>query len=273
VDVNRLSRGDYAVLAGFVLGIIGVSLSWYAAVDHYTEGTLRYGIHGWAYTLGWLSWVCMLAAALAVVVGSGVFAQLRADLGGKAPLIIMGLGGVATVLVLIGFATKPSADTLGLYLTMHMSSAMLVKAQASSNWNNEVMASGFGAGIILSLIAGVTVTVGGYLKVKDAGIQLLARTAPAAGAAGAPAAAAASSTMPPAPAVPAAPPAAPVVAEGPASEAESASEPEAQAPASKAVPALIRFCGQCGAQFPADDARFCARCGAPRSTGDAGVAQ
>lgn len=235
MEVNRLSRGDYAVLAGFVVGIIGVSLTWYAEVDHYTQGTLRYGVHGWAYTLGWLSWVCLLAAALAVVVGSGVVSQFRVDLGSKAPLVVLGLGGVATVLVLFGFATKPSADSLGLYLAMHLNAGMLAKMQASGDWSNEVTTSGFGAGIVLSLIAGAAVTLGGYLKLRDAGMPLFAATAPATAAAP----------------VAAAPSPAPQVA-----ASEAATAPAAASP--------VRFCGQCGAQFAEDGAKFCARCGAPR---------
>src|SRR5450756_2119991 len=54
---------------------------------------------------------------------------------------------------------------------------MLAKMQASGDWSNEVTTSGFGAGIVLSLIAGAAVTLGGYLKLRDAGMPLFAATA------------------------------------------------------------------------------------------------
>ena len=67
VDIKRVTRGDWVVVAGFVALLIGTSLSWYALVALYSEVTLRFGVSGWAYPAGWLSWLAGLAALVVII--------------------------------------------------------------------------------------------------------------------------------------------------------------------------------------------------------------
>ena len=221
---------------------------------------MRYGVSGWAYATGWLSWLAGIAAVVVVVLSSGVISQLHVDLRGRAALIIMGLGGMALLLVLIGLVAKPSYAGLVVYLTAHLSASTIAKSEIASNWSNEVNSSALGVGIFCSLLGAAAVAVGGFLKVGEpAGavapvtvtevVSNAAQTAKVAFDAARTAVKAQSSSEPSSPAAHFAVP--PV---GPTSASAAARF--------EAPPA---FCTSCGAQFRSEDARFCAACGADRT--------
>jgi hypothetical protein len=167
MDIKRVARGDWVAVAGFVALLIGTSLSWYALVETYSEGTMRYGVSGWAYTVGWLAWLAGLAAAVVIILSSGVIPQMRVDMRGKAPLVVMGLGAVALLLVLVGLFTKPNYDELVFRLQTHLSSDLIAKAAISSGWSNEVDSTALGLGIFVSLLGALAVTAGGFLKMAE----------------------------------------------------------------------------------------------------------
>jgi hypothetical protein len=260
VDIKRISRGDWLVVAGFVVLLIGTSLSWYVAVERYTEGTMRYGVSGWAYAAGWLSWLAGLAAVVVIVLSSGVIRQLHIAMHGRAPLIIMGLGGVALLLVLIGLITKSSYADLGAYLQAHLSSGLIAKAQISSNWSNEVDSSAFGVGIFFSLVGAAIVAGGGFLKIGEpvpaaapsTASDVVSNAVQTAKVAFVAARAAVKTQGGSTPSLPTAGTATPPIV----STSSSAAAPAGAQPA---------FCAKCGAQFPSGDARFCPACGANRT--------
>jgi len=258
VDIKRVSRGDWVVVAGFVALLIGTSLSWYALVERYSEGTMRYGVSGWTSTAGWLSWLAGLAAVVVIVLSSGVIPPLHIDMRGKVPFIIMGLGGVALLLVLIGLVTKPSVDELGAYLLTHLSSGLLAKAETSNGWSNEIDSSALGVGIFFSLLGAAAVAAGGFLKMGEpvgvAGplsasevVGSAVQTAKVAFTAARTAARTQSTQTGGGPVSPAAP---------------TGVSPPGSASASAAPSA---FCTTCGTPFRSGDARFCAVCGADRA--------
>ena len=260
MNIKRVSRGDWVVVAGFLALLIGTSLSWYALVERYSEGTMRYGVSGWAYTAGWLSWLAGLAAVVVIVLSSGVIPQMHIDMRGKVPLIIMGLGGVALLLVLIGLVTKPSYDELAIYLTSHLSSGLLAKAEISSGWSNEVDSAALGAGIFFSLLGGVAVVAGGFLKMAEpvgaaaprAASDVMSSAVKTAKVAFVAARTAVKTQDSSAPSSPGAP---------------TIALPPVSTPASAAAPAEARpdFCTACGTPFRSASARFCASCGADRT--------
>ncbi len=262
MDIKRVTRGDWVVVAGFVALLIGTSLSWYALVAAYSEVTLRFGVSGWAFPLGWLSWVAGLVALAVIILSSGVIPQLHMDLGGREPLIIMGLGGLALLLVLIGLITKPSVDELDLYLRMHRAAEVAAEVLAAGGGSNADGSSSFGVGIFFSLLGAVAVAAGGFLKlgepvgaaapraasdVMGSAVQtakvafVAARTAVKTQDRSAPSSSGSPTIAPPTVSTPA------------AAGASAAAKPD--------------YCTACGTRFRSADARFCAACGADRTLG------
>jgi hypothetical protein len=137
MDLSKISRNDWIVVGGFVLMLIGVSLTWYswsAGVKGLAFFSVSYS--GWHYFLGWFPWLLTLVAALLVLVK--VIPGFKLTLPVPEALSVMALGGVAFVLVLIQLIVAPSIAT--------------------------VTANSRGAGLFIGLIATAVVAVGGFLK-------------------------------------------------------------------------------------------------------------
>ena len=136
VDLNRVSRGDWVVVAGFLALLLGTSLAWYSFSGLYV-GYRAMGGAGWDFKAGWVSWLAGLVAVAVVLSCSGVIPLLHIGFRGRAPLIVSGLGGLAILSVFFGLLTKPAYD------------------------------EGFGVGILVSLVGATAVTVGGLLKLGE----------------------------------------------------------------------------------------------------------
>ena len=256
MDIKRMSRGDWVVVAGFLALFMGTSLSWYAVVERYSEGTMSYGVSGWAYAAGWLSWLAGLAAVIIIVLSSGVIPQLHVDLRLRVPLIVMGLGAAALLLVLVGLVTKPSYAGLVVYLQSHPTSGLIAKAEKSSDWSNEVDSSALGVGIFFSLLGAAAVAGGGFLKLGE----------PAGTAAPLPASDVVSNAVQTARvALVAARAAVKTQGSSPlgAAAAHATKAPSAASAATGGAPP--GFCTKCGVQFRSADARFCPVCGTGRA--------
>ena len=130
MDLSKVSKNDWIVVAGFVLMIIGVSLKWYGWSASYMGVTVvSANFSGWHFTLGWLPWLLTLAAALLVLLKA-----INIKLPVPEAMSVMGLGVLAFVLVLIRLIASPGSG------------------------------AGRGIGIFIGLIATAVVAVGGFLK-------------------------------------------------------------------------------------------------------------
>ena len=119
--LEGVSRGDWVVVAGSLAMFFGMLLTWTAD---------RYSFAG-----GWFPMLAAIAAVVVVVLSSGVIPERRYEMSGRAPLIIMGLGAVAFLIVLIG---------------------MIVQT-----------ADGWEAGSSVALLGAAAVLGGGFLKMRD----------------------------------------------------------------------------------------------------------
>jgi hypothetical protein len=141
MDLNRLSRYDWLVLAGFVLTIVGLSIHWYT-VDFHISTVFTGSIgatNGWNYTLGVFVFLLTLAAGAVVLLKA--LPAVTLSLPFPEPLSVMVLGGVSVLFVLIRFLFKPGVG-------MHMSGISI----------------GYGFGIVLTLVATILITAAGFLK-------------------------------------------------------------------------------------------------------------
>jgi hypothetical protein len=136
MEISKLSRNDLIVLAGFVLAIIGLSLSWYT-VGAGLAGIGSIGVTtGWDYGLGVFVFIFTLLAAAIVLLKA--LPSVKFALPIPEALVVMALGGLSVVFVLIRIIAKPSGAGI-----VHV---------------------GWGFGIFLTLIAVVIVAFGGFLK-------------------------------------------------------------------------------------------------------------
>lgn len=136
VLLQRASRGDWVVAGGFLALSLGTSLAWYS-FSRLSVGFTAASEVGWGFTAGWLSWLVGLAAIVLVILCSGVVPRVHVDLRGRAPLAVSSLGGLALLIVFVGFIAKPEYD------------------------------EGFGIGILISLCGAAAVAVGGLLKLGE----------------------------------------------------------------------------------------------------------
>jgi len=247
MDLKLLSRGDGMVLTGFAVMLLGTSLNWYLAVSQYVQGTLEFGVSGWSYTLGWLSWLCALAAVLVVL--DGALAKPPVDFGDKAAAVVCGLGAIALLLVVIGLFSKPSFEEIAIRLVTSLDSSMLNKVNRAADWTNEIDSSALGLGIFASLVGAGLVTLGGFMKTVDpvrivaAGPALAGVAAPADAPAPVRAPAPTAALVPEEPLVETAPPAVAAIA---------------------AAGSAVRFCSLCGKEYASPGDAFCSSCGARR---------
>jgi len=119
--LEGVSRGDWVVVAGSLAMFFGMLLAWTAAT--------------YPFAGGWFPMLAAIAAVVLVVLSSGVIPERRYEMSGRSPLIIMGLGAVAFLIVLIG---------------------MIVQT-----------ADGWQAGSSVALLGAAAVFVGGFLKMRE----------------------------------------------------------------------------------------------------------
>jgi hypothetical protein len=142
---GRFKSYDYAVLGLFALVVIGVSLSWYTISVTLEDQVLGAADSGWHYTWGILAFVAALIAVI-MVLGKAASAQ-----SGSLPRwykqgpIVIGLGDLVTLFAIIGFIDRPGrgVDVFGL------------------------VSIGYGAGIYLTLVAGLLMGGCGVLALLD----------------------------------------------------------------------------------------------------------
>jgi len=119
--LEGVSRGDWVVVAGSLAMFFGILLAWTAGTHHIAGG--------------WFPMLAAIAAVVLVVLSSGVIPERRYEMSGRAPLIIMGLGAVAFLIVLIGMI-----------------------AETTDSWET---------GSSVALLGAAAVLGGGFLKMRD----------------------------------------------------------------------------------------------------------
>jgi hypothetical protein len=133
MNLSKVSRNDWIVVVGFVLMLIGLSIKWYGASVTLYGVSIGGSVNGWHFFVtGIIPWLLTLIAALIVLIKA--VPDLKFSLPFPEALSIMGLGGVAFVLVLIRLIDAPGSGL------------------------------GRGVGLFIALIAAAIVAVGGFLK-------------------------------------------------------------------------------------------------------------
>jgi hypothetical protein len=159
MNAARLKNYDYGVMGLFVLTLIGVSLSWYTVSVSLGGQSVGAGDSGWHYALGVLSFVAALAALIVVCLKVAIAPGGALPGWYKEGIFLMALGGLVALFAFIGFFDKPGGVGVDIgVLGLHI---------------------GYGAGIFLTLVAGLLVAGCGFLALGD-------RSAASAGAAQAP---------------------------------------------------------------------------------------
>jgi hypothetical protein len=138
MNLTKVSRNDWVVIAGFIVAFIGTLGPWYTiSVAGFGGGSVS-GWHG-AY-LGWLVFIlCLVAAVLALSKAVNVNIPLPLP----AALIIMVCGALSVLFVVIRLFVVPGAGV----------GAGIVGVHVGRGW-----------GIWITLIATAAVTLGGFLK-------------------------------------------------------------------------------------------------------------
>jgi hypothetical protein len=138
-DPATVSRGTWVAAAGSLILLISCWLSWYS-VSVSGFGAASGKVSGWDATdLSKL--IALLALAGLVIIGLELFAT-NVALPYPSSLILIGIGGLSTLLVLFRIIDKPNAPS--------------------------PVNVGLAYGIILALIAAIAIAVGGYLKMSEA---------------------------------------------------------------------------------------------------------
>ena len=128
MDLTKISRNDWIVVAGFIVALIGISMNWYTV----SVSIVSVSVSGWNYGLGVFAFILTLvAAALALAKAFAPSFKLPFSIG----LAIMVLGGLSVVFVLIKIIDKPGGAGIG-----------------------------YGIGIFIAIIGAAVVTLGGFLK-------------------------------------------------------------------------------------------------------------
>lgn len=144
MSFSRFKVYDWGVIALFVLIIIGVSLSWYSiSLSIGDEDLGSAGISGWDLSLGVMSFIFALLAL--------VWVGLKAVIAPRGPypywylegIVLIVIGFLIAVFALIRILDRPGGDEFyGIGI-------------------------GLGAGVFITLIAGVLMAVCGYLAHTD----------------------------------------------------------------------------------------------------------
>jgi len=152
---KKLTTGQMVALGGGVLMFIALFLPWFTQRISQPEYGVAFSNSGNAFdfTLGWLGSLLVLGAA--VLIALKAFANLKSGAGAlKLEHFALVLAGVGTLLILIkliiGAGPSPEeALVLGPYYGVSR-----------------------GAGVFIALIAGLAVSAGSYLVMKEGGLGL-----------------------------------------------------------------------------------------------------
>jgi len=142
---SRFKAYDYGVFGLFVLTIVGVSLSWYSvslSIDSQDLGSA--GVSGWEFSLGVMAFVFALIAAIWVGLKGVIAPQGRLPYWYLEGVVLMVAGALVVVCALIRFIDKPGGGEEVLGVGIH-----------------------YGAGLYLTLIAGLLIVACGYLASRD----------------------------------------------------------------------------------------------------------
>jgi hypothetical protein len=133
MDLNKISKNDWIVVAGAVLMFIGVTGPWYGVSASFLGQTIiSVSVNGWHFSyLGWLTTILCVAAGVLVLLKA--LPSVKMQLPVPEPLAVMAAGAVSGLIVIIRLIAKPSGSGL--------------------RW-----------GIFVALIGAVAVLVGGFLK-------------------------------------------------------------------------------------------------------------
>lgn len=155
---KKLSTGQMLGLGGGVLMVIALFLPWFTAkVTLLGETLVSESGNAFDFTLGLIGGLCVLAAAIVLAIaafGSGGL-KIGNLKGEQIALILAGLGTFFILLKLI------IGESLGSEIEMLIAGDDTVSAGVSRAF-----------GIFVGLIAGLAVTAGSFLTMKDKGLGL-----------------------------------------------------------------------------------------------------
>jgi len=120
MDLTKVSRNDWIVVAGAVLMFIGSLLPWYGvSVEFAGMKVVGDSWNGWHFSyLGWLTaFLCVAAAALVVTRALRIF---RFELPVPDALLVMAAGGLSTLIVLVRMVVQPDFADLrwGIFIAL-----------------------------------------------------------------------------------------------------------------------------------------------------------
>src|SRR5262249_60428601 len=138
-DPATVSRGTWVAGIGALVLLISVFLEWYNASVSGGFGGISVGGSGWDAT-DIAKLVALLALVALVLIRIELFAT-TVNLPYPASMILIGIGGLSTLLVLFKIIDKPDAPS--------------------------PINVGLSYGIFVALLASIAVAVGGYLKMQE----------------------------------------------------------------------------------------------------------
>lgn len=145
MGLSRFKAYDYGVFGLFILTIIGVSLSWYSvslSMNGQDLGSAT--VSGWEFSLGVMAFVFALIAAVWAGLKAIIAPQGRLPYWYLEGVVLMVAGALVIVCALIRFINKPGGGEEAFGVGVH-----------------------YGAGLYLTLIAGLLIVACGYLASKD----------------------------------------------------------------------------------------------------------
>lgn len=143
MGAGRLERGDWLVLGGIVILVVGMSLGWYEyRVEFAMLGMGLRTVSGWSSPVAIAGFVLALAGAVPVVVKAASGAGLRLPV--RSAVITAGLGAAATICMIVSYIDKPG-------LTIHGVSVPYTATSVQ-------------AGVLVSLLGVAAVAAGGLIN-------------------------------------------------------------------------------------------------------------
>lgn len=150
MGAGRLERGDWLVLGGVVILVVGMSLSWYEyRVEFAMLGIGLRTVSGWSSPIAIVGFVLAVVGALPVVVKATSGAGLKLPV--RAAVITAGLGTAAAVCMIVSLVDKPGLIVHGVSVPYTATSVR--------------------AGVLISLLGAAAVAAGGLVNMpaKNAG--------------------------------------------------------------------------------------------------------
>jgi len=236
---KKVGPADIIMAAGGALLVVGALLPWYGpkgeheifASEQTVNGLMRFSYFGWL--------TALIGLVILELVQLRALAPDRFKLPFPDALLGMVLGGITILVGLVEMIWQPMFDGApNEYVTLQ--------------W-----------GLFVTVLAGLVVVGGSFLKLADHGPAAMAGPMYAGQGYAQPVAAPYAAPQAP-PYAPYAPPAAGVTTAAPQA-APAPPAPAQPAPVTDAGLGLTTFCTSCGAAYTAVDARFCTSCGAART--------